>query len=422
MAKTREELLKLLNCPEGLENLKELIKTEPQPETGRDVNNHIHTTYSFSPYSPTAAVWFARAAGLCTCGLMDHDSIAGAEEFLAAAEAAHMSATIGIECRVSFANTPFADRKLNNPDQKGVVYMALHGVPHNKAAEINAFFAPYRAKRNERNRKMVAAINGMIGKYGVTIDFEKDVLPLSNFAKGGSVTERHLSSALAYKMLEVIGRGDKLVKFIHEELQLPLSGKIEGYLTDESNPHMMYDLLGWIKSQLISKFYIDATDECPDVRDVLALSDRVGAISAYAYLGDVGDSVTGDKRAQKFEDDFLDELVEYVAKLGYKAITYMPSRNTKAQLHRLRALCEKYKLFQISGEDINQPRQSFVCEAQRDPEFNNLYDATWALIAHEWRATENPEDGFFSEKSIEKWPNLNDRIAAFSQFGQAMRK
>ena len=422
MAKTREELLKLLNCPEGLENLKELIKTEPQPETGRDVNNHIHTTYSFSPYSPTAAVWFARAAGLCTCGLMDHDSIAGAEEFLAAAEAAHMSATIGIECRVSFANTPFADRKLNNPDQKGVVYMALHGVPHNKAAEINAFFAPYRAKRNERNRKMVAAINEMMGKYGVTIDFEKDVLPLSNFAKGGSVTERHLSSALAYKMLEVIGRGDKLVKFIHEELQLPLSGKIEGYLTDESNPHMMYDLLGWIKSQLISKFYIDATDECPDVRDVLALSDRVGAISAYAYLGDVGDSVTGDKRAQKFEDDFLDELVKYVAKLGYKAITYMPSRNTKAQLHRLRALCEKYKLFQISGEDINQPRQSFVCEAQRDPEFNNLYDATWALIAHEWRATENPDDGFFSEKSIEQWPELNDRIAAFSQFGQAMRK
>ena len=422
MAKSREELLQLLNCPEGLENLKELMKTEPQPETGRDVNNHIHTTYSFSPYSPTAAVWFARAAGLCTCGLMDHDSIAGAEEFLAAAETAHMSATIGIECRVSFANTPFADRKLNNPDQKGVVYMALHGVPHNKAAEINAFFAPYRAKRNERNVKMVAAINEMMGKYGVTIDFEKDVLPLSNFAKGGSVTERHLSSALAYRMLDVIGRGDKLVKFIHEELQLPLSGKIEGFLTDENNPHMMYDLLGWIKSQLISKFYIDATDECPDVRDVLALSDRVGAISAYAYLGDVGDSVTGDKRAQKFEDDFLDELVDYVAKLGYKAITYMPSRNTKAQLHRLRALCEKYNLFQISGEDINQPRQSFVCEAQRDPEFNNLYDATWALIAHEWRATENPEDGFFSEKSIEKWPNLNDRIAAFSQFGQAMRK
>ncbi|MBQ3574694.1 MAG: PHP domain-containing protein, partial [Clostridia bacterium] len=72
MAKTRAEKLNLLNAPEGLENLKALMASEPAPETGRDVNNHIHTTYSFSPYSPTAAVWFAREAGLCTCGLMDH--------------------------------------------------------------------------------------------------------------------------------------------------------------------------------------------------------------------------------------------------------------------------------------------------------------------------------------------------------------
>ncbi len=422
MSKTREELLALLNGENALENLEKLLATEELPPVARDVNNHIHTTYSFSPYSPTAAVYFARAAGLCTCGLMDHDSIAGANEFLAAGMVARMGAAIGMECRGSFTNTPLAGRKLNNPDQKGVVYMALHGVPHDRAAELNAFYAPYREKRNVRNRKMVDAINGMMGKYGVTIDFERDVLPLSNFAKGGSVTERHLSSALAFRMIDVIGKGEKLVKFIREELQLPISGKIEGYLLDESNPHMMYDLLGWIKSQLISRFYIDATDECPDVRELLALSERMGAISAYAYLGDVGNSVTGDKKAQKFEDDFLDELVEYVAGLGYRAITYMPSRNTKAQLRRVRALCEKYHLFQISGEDINQPRQSFVCQAQRDPEYANLYEATWALIAHEWRATENPEDGLFSAKSIERWPDLNERVKAFAGFGEAMAR
>ncbi len=422
MPKTREELLTLLNAENGLENLKALLESEPLPPVARDVNNHIHTTYSFSPYSPTAAVFFARAAGLCTCGLMDHDSIAGAEEFLAAAKAAHMGATIGMECRASFADTPFADKKLNNPDQKGVVYMALHGVPHDRAAGLNALYAPYREKRNVRNRRMVDAINGMLGKYGVAIDFEKDVLPLSNFAKGGSVTERHLSSALAYRLLEVVGRGDKLVKFIKDELRLPISGKIEGYLLDEANPHMMYDLLGWIKSQLISRFYIDATDECPDVRELLKLSEEIGAISAYAYLGDVGDSVTGDKRAQKFEDDFLDELVEYVAKLGYRAITYMPSRNTKAQLRRLRALCEKHGLFQISGEDINQPRQSFVCQAQRDPEFANLYEATWALITHEWRATDDPQDGLFSARSVERWPDLNARTKAFAAYGEGMER
>ena len=64
----------------------------------------------------------------------------------------------------------------------------------------------------------------------------------------------------------------------------------------------------------------------------------------------------------------LDELIAYYARTG------LPRRDLHAlaQHHgsarsRLRALCEKHGLFQISGEDINSPRQSFVCEAQRDP-------------------------------------------------------
>ncbi len=418
--KTREELLTRLNSADAFKNLKTLIAAETLPPVSRDVNNHIHTTYSFSPYSPTAAVWFARSAGLCTCGLMDHDSIAGAEEFIAAAREIGMGSTIGIECRVSFKNTPFGNRRINNPDQDSIVYMALHGVPHDKAAEVNAFFAPYRAFRNERNVKMVAAVNELMGQYGVTIDFEKDVLPLSNYEKGGSVTERHISSALAYRMLDVIGKGESLVSFIRETMKLPVSDKIAGFLCDAENPHMMYDLLGWIKSTLIARFYIDATDECPDVTKVLALSEKVGAISAYAYLGDVGDSVTGDKRAQKFEDDYLDELIAYIAGLGYRAVTYMPSRNTTAQLDRLRALCEKYDLFQISGEDINSPRQSFVCEAQRAPAFKNLYDATWALIAHEWLATEDPAKGFFAPAALAAYPKLTDRVKAYAEKGQAL--
>ena len=417
---TREETLALLNAdaPTALENLKKLAADNPFPPKGTDVSNHIHTTYSFSPYSPTAAVYFARMAGLATCGPMDHDSIAGAEEFLAAAQAIGMGATIGIECRVSFANSPFASRRINNPDQDGIVYMALHGVPHTQTGRVNEFFAPYRAKRNVRNAKMVAAVNGLMAKYGVTLDFEKDVLPLSNAAKGGSVTERHLSRALSEKLLARYPEGAALVRFLEEDMGFAISAKVRGYLMDEANSFRMYDLLGFIKSDVIGKFYIPATDECPDVRDVLALSEEVGAISAYAYLGDVGDSVTGDKRAQKFEDDYLDELVPFLKELGFRAITYMPSRNTMAQLNRVRALCEQYGLMQISGEDINSPRQSFVCEAQRDPAFAHLITATWALIAHEWRATANPEDGLFSAKSVEKWPSLAERLSAFAAFAE----
>ena len=46
-------------------------------------------------------------------------------------------------------------------------------------------------------------------------------------------------------------------------------------------------------------------------------------------------------------------------------------------------LCDENGLFQVSGEDINSPRQSFVIRAMENPLFANLIDATWKLIEHE---------------------------------------
>lgn len=82
-----------------------------KPKTGKDVNNHIHTTFSFSPYSPTKAVWMAYQAGLATAGIMDHDSISGAQEFIEAGKIVGMATTIGIECRVDFSGTPLSGRR-----------------------------------------------------------------------------------------------------------------------------------------------------------------------------------------------------------------------------------------------------------------------------------------------------------------------
>lgn len=381
----------------SLKALKDMIDAGeiPAPVQGNDVNNHIHTTYSFSPYSPTKAVWMAYNAGLKTAGIMDHDSLSGAREFIKAAEIVGLLSTIGVECRASFKNTPFYDRRINNPDQNGVAYMALHGVPHQMIDTVIEFFKPYSAARNRRNRKMIDNINGLIAKAGISVDFDADVVPLSNSAEGGSITERHLLYALSKKITARFGKGPQVVAFLKNDLGISISAKVEGFLNDENNEVYEYDLLGALKSNMVEKFYIDATDECPDVTEVIALAEKTGAISAYAYLGDVGNSVTGDKKAQKFEDSYLDELFEELHKLGYNAVTYMPSRNTMDQLRRVRGLCDKWNLFQISGEDINSPRQKFICEAQRNPEFKNLYDATMALIAHEKAASEDITKAMF---------------------------
>ena len=376
-------ILNKLNAPtreERIANLREVMKTTTFPEpVPQYINNHIHTTYSFSPYSPTAAVYAARMEGLCTAGIIDHDSISGAEEFLEAAEIIGIPVTIGMEARVSMDNTRLEGRRTNNPDQVGVSYMTIQGVPHDKIPVLTEFFKPYQAARHERNRKMIDRINALVG---VELDYDRDVLPLSEAANNGGVTERHLMYALAIELVKQVGKGQSMIDKL-TALGMSLNDKQKSMLLDTEYPFYEYDVLGMLKGTFVPMIFIDATDECPKLKDMVKLCIDIDAYLCYAYLGDVGDSVTGDKKAQKFEDDYLDDVFECLKEEGVTAVTYMPTRNTPAQLERLRGLCDQYGMFQISGEDINSPRQSFIIRAMENPMFQNLIDATWKLIEHE---------------------------------------
>ena len=376
-------VLNKLNAPtkeERLANLREAVKTANfPPQVAQYINNHIHTTYSFSPYSPTASVYAARMEGLCTAGIIDHDSISGAREFLEAAEIVGIPVTIGMEARVSMAGTRLEGRRTNNPDQVGVSYMTIQSVPHDKIDVLTAFFKPYQAARHARNRKMITRINELVG---VSLDYDRDVLPLSMAHDNGGVTERHLMYALAIELVKQVGKGQGMIDKL-TSLGMNLSEKQKTMLLDTEYPFYEYDVLGMLKGTFVPKIFIDATDECPKLPDMVKLCKEVDAYLCYAYLGDVGDSVTGDKKAQKFEDDYLDDVFECLKEEGVTAVTYMPTRNTPAQLERLRKLCDDYGMFQISGEDINSPRQSFIIRAMENPMFQNLIDATWKLIEHE---------------------------------------
>ena len=377
------EILNKLNAPtkeERLANLKEVLKdTVFPPMVPQYINNHIHTTYSFSPYSPTAAVYAARMEGLCTAGIIDHDSISGAEEFLEAAKLVDMPVTIGMEARISMDGTRLEGRRTNNPDQVGVSYMTIQSVPHDKIDVLTEFFKPYQDARHARNHKMIAKINALVG---VALDYDRDVLPLSEAADNGGVTERHLMYALAIELVKQVGKGQAMIDKL-TAIGMNLSEKQKTMLLDTEYPFYEYDVLGMLKGTFVPKIFIDATEECPKLADMVKLCNEVDAYLCYAYLGDVGDSVTGDKKAQKFEDDYLDDVFECLKEEGVKAVTYMPTRNTPAQLERLRGLCDQYGMFQISGEDINSPRQSFIIRAMENPMFQNLIDATWKLIEHE---------------------------------------
>ena len=93
-----QELIRKLNggtAEDRLSALKKLIEREVDKPVRRDndANNHIHTIYSFSPYSPTKAAYMAYSAGLTSAGIMDHDSLSGVEEFKKACEILGLGST-----------------------------------------------------------------------------------------------------------------------------------------------------------------------------------------------------------------------------------------------------------------------------------------------------------------------------------------
>ena len=382
------DILDALNAPtanERLSNLEKAVRDAhfptPVPEY---VNNHVHTIYSFSPYSPTAAVYAARAEGLSTVGIVDHDSIAGAREFTEAGRIASIATTVGMECRVRMIGTALADRRTNNPDQIGVSYMTLQGVPHANIERLDDYFAPLRERRNERNRRMIANANAILSPVGIALDFDSDVLPLSQYENGGTVTERHISLALARRLLEMSDREHTNAAELLAKCGVSLTeSERNKCLSAKPGEAGEYAVLGVIKSAFIKRVFVPATDECPTIAEIVDLADSVGAILCYAYLGDVTASVTGDKAAQKFEDDYIDELFHELKQADVCAVTYMPTRNTPEQRSRVRSLCDRYEMMQVSGEDINSPSQSFAIKAMERPEFSNLIDSAWKLNENE---------------------------------------
>lgn len=394
----------------------------PREPVKGEVNNHVHTCYSFSPYTPAMAVLKAFEAGLDAVGSVDHDSVGAARETLEAGMVLGIATTVGCEVRVSFAGTPFADRRLNYPECLGKAYMVFHGIPVAKLDEVEAFLRPLRAARVERTKAMTALFSDLFVKAGLPpLDFDRDVAPLAKLGEAGGITERHLCAAAARAVLGGHAPGPLVVPFLEKNLGIPVSPKTAAQIGDPANPHALYDLVGLLKTTLLDRVFLEpGEEECLPVRQAVDFARSVGAIPAYAYLGDVGESPTGDKKAETFEDAYLDELAAALGGLGFQSVTYMPPRNTLAQLRRVQELCSRHGLLEISGVDINSSRQNFHCPEVLQPEFGHLNQSTWALIAHEKLAGIQAELAFFHPRNPLAGESLAVRTAAYARVGRQM--
>jgi hypothetical protein len=166
-------------------------EVQPPPEANV-VNMHLHTFYSFNAlgHSPTSLAWLAREQGFKAAGIVDFDVLKGVDEFLDACDIVEMRASAGIESRVFVPE--YEGQEINSPGEPGVCYHMGIGFTSSQVPEaVAGALADLGYRAADRNRGILDRVNAYLDP--VTVDYERDVLPLT---PAGNPTERHM--VLAY--------------------------------------------------------------------------------------------------------------------------------------------------------------------------------------------------------------------------------
>ena len=88
--------------------------------------------------------------------------------------------------------------------------------------------------------------------------------------------------ALAIELVKQVGKGQGMIDKL-TSLGMNLSEKQQKMLLDTEYPFYEYDVLGMLKGTFVPKIFIDATDECPKLPDMVKLCKEIDAYLCYAY-------------------------------------------------------------------------------------------------------------------------------------------
>jgi len=278
-----------------------------QPEPEADVANmHCHTFFSFNAYghSPTSLAWLAKRKGFRLMGIVDFDVLDGVDEFLTACDMVEVRGSAGMETRVFIPE--FATREINSPGEPGVCYhMGIGFTSGEVTGPAAGILAGLRERVARRNREMIARINAYMAP--VTVDYEKDVLPLT---PAGNATERHILTAYLRKAEMVV---DNLPAFWAEKLNLD-AAQVAASIAD------LPKFQNLVRAKLMKRGgvgYIqpDAAS-FPTVEEFHTLIVACGALPCFAWLDGTSEG-----------EEAIAELLDLLLGKGLAALNIIPDRN-----------------------------------------------------------------------------------------------
>ncbi len=279
------------------------VPLEPEVEVA---NMHCHTFFSFNAHghSPTSLAWLAKRRGFRLMGIVDFDVLDGVDEFLDACELVGVRGSAGIETRVFLAE--FAAREINSPGEPGVYYHMGIGFTSSQVPETAASVLDDLCQRAaRRNRAVADRVNAYLTP--VTIDYERDVLPLT---PGGTATERHIVVAYMRAAERIV---TSQVEFWADKLNVE-PGQVATLMDDTPK------LQNLIRAKLMKRggvgYVQPSPDTFPTVEEFHELIMTCGALPCAAWL----DGTSAGEQA-------IGELLNLLIGKGVVALNIIPDRN-----------------------------------------------------------------------------------------------
>ena len=279
------------------------VPLEPEADVA---NMHCHTFFSFNAYghSPTSLAWLAKRRGFRLMGIVDFDVLDGVDECLGACEVVGVRGSTGMETRVFLPE--FATREINSPGEPGVYYHMGIGFTSSQVPEtVASILDDLRQRAARRNRGVADRVNAHLAP--VTIDYERDVLPLT---PGGNATERHM--VVAY-MRAAERSVPNPIEFWADKLNV----EPDQVATLMGNPSKFQNL---IRAKLMKRggvgYVQPSLDTFPTVEEFHKLIVACDALPCAAWL----DGTSAGEQA-------IEELLGLLIGKGVVALNIIPDRN-----------------------------------------------------------------------------------------------
>jgi hypothetical protein len=391
--------------------LDSLVASETQlPAQQEVVNLHCHTFFSFNAYgySPMGLAWLAKQKGFTALGIVDFDVLDGVGEFLDTCERIGVRGSAGIETRTYLPE--FSTRETNSPGEPGVYYHMGIGFTSSQApAEVAPILADMRARAAQRNRAMVERINTHLSP--VTVDYDKDVLPLT---PAGNATERHMLAA--YVQAATKHFADP-APFWAEKLGLS-EEQVRAQIGDAPK------FQNTIRSKLMKRggvgYAQPGPDTFPSVDEVNRLIVACGALPCAAWLDGTS---TG--------EEAIEELLELLIAKGAVALNIVPDRNWNIpdpetrklkvkKLYEVVELAQKLDLPLNIGTEMNAFGQRLVDDfdaPEMQPLRQPFLDGAYFIYGHTIMQR-TLKLGYQSEWAKTHLPTRRERNAFYTEIGK----